>query len=139
MHCGGRVEIAVGRFNRAFSRESAEDRLIDLWVGLESLFSPTERQELTYRIALRAAFHVVDDPALREDTHRLLVDSYYFRSGVVHGGGLKGKTEKLKIEATEALRRTSECLRVSLLKILLVGSSFDATNIDGAILRGDNT
>ena len=62
------------------------DRLINLAIALEAMFSPTDKQELSYRIALYAAQLVGETPQERVDLFKELKGKLYDRrSALMHG------------------------------------------------------
>lgn len=141
------VKIALGRFTSSYDRPKylpfdlpdnspgTADSLIDLWVALEALFSPSDG-ELRYRIALRVAYYI-GSPEEREEIYLTLVDSYDLRSQVVHGRTLEvGTTKKLKLDPSEALRRTEDYLRRALRNIILSRNPFKPDDLDKVIARG---
>jgi len=79
------LAVALRRFNQAYARETAEDRLIDLTVCLESCLLSGVEDELKYRLSLRAAALLADrnDP---ERTQVMLNAVYQARSSIVHSG-----------------------------------------------------
>jgi hypothetical protein len=78
-------DIPLGRFNMSYARQSAEDKIVDLTVALESslLFGLTE--ELSYRLSIRGAtlLRRIRDAGA---TMHFLKDLYTVRSAVVHEG-----------------------------------------------------
>ncbi len=76
--------MPISRFNLAYTRRTAEDRIIDLTICLESLLSDSP-DAIAYRMQLRAA-------ALLRKTHKpadvrdLIALVYDIRSKVVHTG-----------------------------------------------------
>jgi hypothetical protein len=80
-----RIAVAMRRFNLAFCRSFAEDSLVDLTIALENTVLADVVDELTYRLAVRAARLLIatDDP---DFVFRLAKGMYTVRSKVVHGG-----------------------------------------------------
>lgn len=82
-------KTAIGRFNFAYGRNKDEDRLIDLMIALESLFfKEEERSELGYRISLRTAVFLENEPADRNTIYKTMREAYYLRSRIVHGSNV---------------------------------------------------
>jgi hypothetical protein len=78
--------IPMQRLFFAASRAQVEDRLIDVWIGLESLLLGREdRAELTYKMALRAVTLAKAQEGV-EFVSRFK-KAYGDRSRLVHGGG----------------------------------------------------
>ncbi len=124
-----RTTRAINRFNAAHGRESQEDTLIDLWIALEALFSPSDG-ELTHRIAMRAAYFLGSSPDERSETYKKLVESYKLRNVVVHGRRSTGATQH------EVIRLTQDYLRKALRRIILSSEPFDADRLDDVVARG---
>jgi hypothetical protein len=100
-----RFELALGRINTAAERVSIEDRLIDYWIALETLFVPDSRGEISFRARTRVARFVTLDLAERERISETLSRSYDRRSKIVHGDKPKADTPTLTNETGELLRR----------------------------------
>jgi hypothetical protein len=93
--------------------ERLDDRLIDLWISMEALFSPSDTQQLRHSIAENAAFFLGNSPEERKVIFEKLQKLYNKRSSLVHGG-----TEKeIDIEEVEFL---SSLVRQSLLKFTVL-------------------
>ena len=124
----GVLRSALRRFNFAYERSRPEDRIIDYWVGLEALFAPDDQREFKYRLRLRTAYYLCDDPDGREDVYQTLGTSYDVRSKIVHGGEVPRDVDEVAASTEEILRRT-------LRRITLEGR-FNADQLDVAIARG---
>lgn len=79
------IVLALQRFNAAYQRREIEDRLIDEAIVLEAILLPTEREELSYRLALRGAA-LLRNHFKPSETFRLLKALYDTRSEFVHNG-----------------------------------------------------
>jgi len=80
------LEVALRRFNLAYQRDINEDRFIDYFVSLESLYSTTgERGEVTHRISTRASRVLAEKFEDRQKKQKMLKKLYGYRSGIVHG------------------------------------------------------
>jgi len=123
------LRVPLRRFNQAYERDRAEDRLIDYWVALEALFSPPGSGELTYRIALRAAYFIASLPEEREQIFTALRDHYGTRSDVVHG-------RKPKRDVKIAAGAVEDYLRRALKKIVSDPGSFRPDELDLVVARG---
>ncbi|MFQ5792364.1 MAG: hypothetical protein ACE5I2_16540 [Anaerolineae bacterium] len=135
----GAISMAISRFSSAYYRNSREDELIDVWVALEALFSPTDRRELTYRIPLRVAHYIGSSADEQEHIYNVLLDSYDLRSSVVHGRPLKGQTKKLKMRPGKVIEETEDYLRRALRSIIISEEEFDSEELDVGIARGRET
>lgn len=76
---------AIDYFYHALNNIRPEERLIDLMIAMESLFS-RQPQELRLRISLRAAFLLsIGKKNKRSDIFKRIYDLYAIRSKIVHG------------------------------------------------------
>lgn len=86
---------AIDYYNRSLNDEKLEEKLIDLMISLESLFS-NENDELTLRYSLRVAFLVgCGQEDKRSEIFNLVKNLYKIRSKIVHG------TSEVNIEVEE--------------------------------------
>ena len=128
----GDVGLAIERFNDGTERQRYEDRLIDYWIALEALFSPSDRLELRYRLRLRTAYFLERDPGGRERIYDELGDSYDARSAVVHG-------RKPEVDLRTVCDQTEEIVRSTLRRIVMSDEPFDGEHLDSMIARGEPT
>ena len=128
-----KVRLALKRFGDTAERMSAEDKLIDYWIALESLFAPESSSEIRYRAALRIASYLGEGEE-RSKIYRDVGLSYDFRSAVVHAN--RGRLANLEKKATLAgiMGRTRGYLRRALLKILESDEVFDPQKIEHELL-----
>jgi hypothetical protein len=105
--------LALDRLNASYHRAMDRDRLIDYWVGLETLFLRTKEGELRLRAALLTAQYIATDPARRHPIFRDIRASYDLRSWIVHGAELPDP-DRIR-ELTEI---TGNALRQSLRKCI---------------------
>lgn len=79
------LENALDYYYRSLKDETLEEKIIDLMISLESLFSK-EKDELGLRYSLRASYLLsVGQEAKRPDIFRNIHSLYNKRSEVVHG------------------------------------------------------
>jgi hypothetical protein len=118
------LSIALSRFNQAYSRESAEDKIIDLTIALESSLLKGIREELKYRLAIRGACLLAssDNP---QQTFSLLRRTYDERSQIVHNGS--HLSDRSLTSACEEVTR--KIIRTYLARIER-GESVDTINYD---------
>lgn len=82
-----RIDIAILRLATSLMKEAPSDAIIDLAIALEAVLSDKNtREELTYRLRLRAALFLEHILAERKAVKKLVADLYKERSKVVHGG-----------------------------------------------------
>jgi hypothetical protein len=125
---------AVTRWNSAIDRLTEEDKLIDYWIALESLFVPDTTQELSYRSALRIASFLGVNGIQRKQIYEEVKESYSLRSEIVHGS--IGK-RKRKLTSPELINLTRSFLRQSLLKILGSSDRFEPSMFEIQLLLKD--
>jgi len=92
---------AISYFHHALGGNRYEEKLIDLMIALESLFSK-EVQELRLRLSLRAAFLLsIGEEDKRSEIFTTVSDLYNKRSRIVHG------TERVDLSYEEISRLES--------------------------------
>jgi hypothetical protein len=79
------IDLPLRRFNSSYTRDTGEDRIIDLAIALESSLLVGIREELKFRLALRGAalLRARRDP---QETFAVLQTIYDVRSAIVHDG-----------------------------------------------------
>ncbi len=127
LHREARFALAMRRFEDSYEKGVIEDRLIDFWIALESLFVPDgDAGELTLRAAIRLT-HFLDTSHSEGELFTRVKQSYRARSKIVHGKessvepGLVSETEEW---VRQALRRFLAAGRVAddeALRALLLG------------------
>jgi hypothetical protein len=117
------------RFSTGRSRIHAQDRLIDYWIALENLFSgKDEKQELTFKYAIRIAHYIGAKPADRLKVFEDMQAAYKTRSKVIHG------TRAKNLE--EAETTTEAALRASLRRAALERKLPDLDGLDRLAASG---
>ena len=84
-------DLAIERLNLARRRLSAGDKAIDGGICLEALLGDDNNQEITYRLRLRAALLLSNDPKERHAISNDVKEFYNLRSKAVHGARPKLK------------------------------------------------
>lgn len=137
------IELALNMWDAAIDRTRSEERLIDYWTGLESLFTPEDDAEsITRRVSQRIARFLGADYNQRRRIYDDIKDSYALRSKVVHGATAhpNKSTRKLLERMPELTDKTRDYLREALVKILVSPIPFDAkakaAELDDELLRG---
>lgn len=110
------------------SSEERDDRYIDLRIALESLYLqdfPDDRsQEMRFRLALFAAWHLGDDLSERREIRKRTRQAYNTASGAVHAGQIEFNEEN------ENLLRDAQALcRRGILKLLERGQPADWSDL----------
>lgn len=127
-----RIGLAIARWNSAADRLTKEDKLIDYWIALESLFVPDITQELSYRTTLRIAAFLGSNGVERKQIYEQMKESYRLRSEIVHGSIRKGKK---KVGSTELINLSGSYLRQALLKTLEASYHFDPSKLEAQLLE----
>lgn len=97
-----RVDMALDRLGLSIAKEKASDAMVDLAIALEALLSDDgNKEELTYRLRLRAALFLADSLNERQLTKKLVNKIYSERSSVVHGEIPKRASPELRSKAEE--------------------------------------
>jgi hypothetical protein len=109
------MSIAGNYYESHHGRLSSEDKLIDLVISLEALFSPSREGELRFRIAQRGALLLGADAAERRRIFALLRRAYDARSALVHGGDSPFQSAKF---TADDLTTLGEAVRVAVLRLL---------------------
>jgi len=107
--------IAGNYFESHHARTSIEDKLIDLVISLEALFSPAREGEFRFRISLRGALLLGNDADSRRRVFQLMKRAYDARSSLVHGDESPFETGRFSEQDLAAL--ASE-VRVAILRLL---------------------
>lgn len=132
-----RLRTAIDRVDFAAERNRPEDRLVDAITAIEALFGDGSGG-IEYKIGLRCAVFVEDDPSRREGIRDLVKVAYKRRSAVVHGGRRSNtadgdKDERLVEELLALIRRGVSRMAGAVLK----GNTIPGPKeIDDLILHG---
>lgn len=79
------VAVALRRFSQSFEPRHEQDRFLDLWIAMESLFGSESATEVTFRLSLNAANSVRMPAATRRELFEWVLKCYGVRSMLVHG------------------------------------------------------
>jgi hypothetical protein len=120
------IELAIKRFNLAHVRKDFEDKLIDMMIAFEALYLiHTDKAELSYKLAIRAAFVLGKDKnkSEQEKMYIFLKKAYDVRSGIVHGNKHLGQNKiKLsdgrEISVQDFILQLEDYLRQSILHFI---------------------
>ena len=91
------MSIAIDRFNLALEERDEKDRIIDLSIALEALFS-TGSEDLTHKLRLRISVLVGQDDNESNFLFDFINKAYEIRSKLVHGKINKDSFKKFDIE-----------------------------------------
>lgn len=108
------LALAIRRFNYAYERKRAEDKLIDLMIAFEALLLP-ENDELKLRLSLRVA-NLLRDIAERSQVFNEIRQAYRLRSDIVHGHKKIDSKEIIQYAniMEERLRQSIICIHKSI-------------------------
>ena len=109
-HANRKLKIAVHRWRRSMLENAElEDRYIDLRIALEAIylkdFANERSQEMRFRLALCAAWHLGVDFEERRSIRRALRDAYDMASKAVHEGELPKASQPTLSTAQNLCRR----------------------------------
>ena len=84
-----KIVNAVNRLSLGTERARPEDKILDFFIGLESLFLNDKDPELKYRLSLYMAHWLGQDVDDRKKIFGIISKGYDQRSFIVHGGNAK--------------------------------------------------
>lgn len=116
--------IAVDRWIQSKTSQADTDSMIDLGIALESLYVPDSMSESTFKLGVRAAWHLREDPVKRKALKKTFGQIYRWRSTAVHTGELPNKTRNTPFtqeEIEDFIKMAQDHCRNSILKILKEG------------------
>jgi hypothetical protein len=99
-------DVALQRFRDSYERHSDNDRILDSWIALEALFlAESETEGVSYRLGMRIARFVGEDPEERRRLFSQVHRSYGLRSRLAHGSTARArrKYEPISERAEEIL------------------------------------
>jgi hypothetical protein len=79
------LNIALRRFNFAYTRNFVEDQIMDYLISFESLFLSDSGTNLTYRLSRRIAILLKTKMEDRLELSKKMIKMYNNRSGIAHG------------------------------------------------------
>jgi hypothetical protein len=112
--------LAGNYFEDHHKRIKPEEKLIDLVIALETLFSPSRESELRFRIAQRAAILLGKTAPERESIRDFILRVYDARSGLVHAGESPFSTAARKKLSDEDLVHLADYVRQAVLRFFLL-------------------
>ena len=114
------LRIPVDRWIESKVRTNPVDKMVDLGIAFEALFLPGIKDELTYRLGVRAAWYLGKDGEHRKELLTKFGDIYKRRSNAVHDGQL-GKTVKFggkPVPISKFIEEAQDLCRESIMKII---------------------
>lgn len=133
-----KLRIPIDRWIQSKTPQTPEDKIIDLGIAFEALYLSdiNETTELSFRLRLRAAWHLKVKKEDRKALMKEFTEIYRWRSSVVHTGKLpkkelnnKKKRPFTQQEITEFITNAQDLCRKSIIKILEDGEFPDWNNL----------
>lgn len=124
-------------YEMSLAEERPSTRLIDLAVALESLFSPDDKQEISFKIALAASNLLGANAEQRRQIFSELRDLYARRSKIVHGSYDVQKFYEGSFVTHDDIDRWSPYLREGILRFLTMYFRGKRTKKDFDTFRED--
>ena len=112
-----RLNVTIDRWIRSYEDMFLVDKFIDLGIALESLYLDGIRDELRFRLALHAAWHLGTNSAEKERLMRDFREVYDLRSRAVHTGSVEDTKT-----ARGVLSRVQEYCRWAIIDIISRGT-----------------
>ena len=116
LETAARLNVTVDRWIRSYEDMLLVDKSIDLGIALESLYLGGIRDELRFRLALHAAWHLGTNVTERERLMRDFREVYDLRSSAVHSGSVEDTKT-----ARGVLSRAQEFCRWAIIDIISRG------------------
>ena len=126
------ADNVVRLFNKSFIERDLEDKLNDLVFALEQLYlrDESEKTYLTYKLAMKCAFLLSEDPVSRKQIFKNVREGYTTRSKIVH----RGKRLTDNEETMNLIIKLEEYLRKSIRLYLENAEIFKSPKLDDLIL-----
>lgn len=141
---GKNIILAERRLNQALLRNTEEDAILDITIGLESMLVGDANTEITHRLSLRLA------ALQRLEKHPDFTPSklfqackqvYKFRSSVVHGTSKANKNRDIRISESESIPAIDvglNLLRYTLKTLILHKDYQNPAKIDELLMGYDD-
>ena len=141
--CTSRLQIPIDRWIKSKTHQGYVDRMIDLGIALESFYLRGIRDELSFRLRLRAALYLGDGIQQRTQLKKEFRQIYDIRSEAVHEGTVpeQVRVEGQTLRMSEFLERSQELFQRSLLRVIENGRlpDWDSIELGGGGETGDDT
>ena len=125
-----KLKIPIDRWQKSKRDRDPVDKMIDLGIGFESLYLQDTRDELTFKLGVRASWYLGKDKGHRKKLLAEFKEIYKCRSTGVHDGKLKSSVtiEGKSVPISEFIERSQDLCRNSIIKILEDGKFPDDWN-----------
>ena len=126
------LQIPIDRWMKSKTHQGYVDKMIDLGIALESFYLRGIRDELSFRLRLRAALYLGDGIEQRIQLKKDFRQIYEIRSRAVHEGTApeQVKVEGQDIRMGQFTERSQKLFKRSLLKVIENGRLPDWDNIE---------
>ena len=127
-----RLKIPLDRWVKSKTNQGYVDKMIDLGIALESFYLRGIRDELSFRLRLRAALHLEDGIKQRRQMKRTFGQMYRIRSEAVHEGTVPEHVTVCgqNVRINEFIESSQELFKRSLLKVIEHGQFPDWDTIE---------
>ena len=116
------IQIAIDRFSSSIQRRNSIDKIIDLYVALESLFS-TPGENSSLKIAYRTAVLLATRDEEKEDYWKFIHEQSNIRNNILHG---RQSAEDVK---PDNLIKFEDLIRQSIRKFLNISKNFSDSKL----------
>ena len=118
-----KLQIPIDRWIKSKTDGNRVDKIIDLGIAFEALYVPEGGTEITFKLSVRAAWHLGTDKEHRDELLKKFKQIYSGRSKAVHNGKLDQtvKFGEEHIPISEFIQRAQDLCRESIVKILEAG------------------
>jgi len=108
-------------YRSSLSRDRAPERLVDLAISLESMFTPASAHtELTFRISQNVSQLIGEDASSRIEISKLIKKLYERRSALLHGQYDYGKFARGEFVSDEELDLWTDAVRKAILRLTVL-------------------
>ena len=124
-----KLRIPIDRWAKSMAEEDPIDQIIDLGIALESLYVPDSQSEVSYRLAIHAAWHLGKNKVERRKLLKEFRQIYDARSKAVHTGKLTGKKGKPSFDASSLVSRAQELCWQGITSVIEAGQIPDWSDL----------
>jgi hypothetical protein len=100
-------QLLINRYFQIFDRKSTQDRILDEFIILESIYTGSSKSEISFRLSLNTASFLGDNKEEFDEIYKFIKDIYSIRSAIVHGDEWKTRLRKKEITKHFNLKNNS--------------------------------
>ena len=89
-----RSQLLISRYFQIYDRKSTQDRILDEFIILESIYTDSSKSEISFKLSLNIASFLGDNEDDFDEIYGFIKDIYTIRSAIVHGDEWKTKLRK---------------------------------------------